>query len=261
MSRYTEEQQDNTEQSRCRKHFRQKKHGAAALAISAVALFVIPVLAWFYFQKSLQTVTKINEPNPLVIGAGDARDITQLELSNIDVSEGTYRDVVFCVYSSKEDIQYHLQLAHTTNIGFAYTIYPADKAGNADVSGQQNQASVDYLGKTYYFNPQAPVAGKYLNQAEGSSAYAEQTGQYHDKTYPISGGGEGSYSYVQKNAEPLYWKTDTPLSLLSQDDTGHFINYYVLRISWENTVQNNKETDMIYLMAEAATDLSSDTMP
>lgn len=65
-------------------------------------------------------------PNALLIGAGDAKPIQQLELSNIDVSGAQkYKDVVFCVYSTKPGLAYHLQLAHTTNIGFSYEI---DKA-------------------------------------------------------------------------------------------------------------------------------------
>ena len=255
MSRHAEEQQDNTEQSRCGKRFLQKRHGAAALAIAAVALFVIPVLAWFYFQKSLQTVTKINEPNPLKIGAGDAKDITQLELSNIDVSKSPHKEeVVFCVYSANPEIKYHLQLAHTTNIGFTYEIYPATKDGNDPTQSQ----SIEYLGQIYHFNSSTSVSGDYLNKDSTDSAIAKKEGDYHNKTYPLENG--NSYTNVQKNAEPLYWKTNNVLSLPdTSDDTGYYIDYFVLRISWNDTVQNNKETDMIYLMAEAATDLSSDT--
>lgn len=259
MSQHTEEQQDNTEQSRRRKRLLQKKHGAAALAIAAVALFVIPVLAWFYFQKSLLTVTKINEPNPLKIGAGDAKDITQLELSNIDVSESPHeKKVVFCVYSRNEGIQYNLQLAHTTNIGFTYEIYPATKGGSGTTQSQTGVESVEYLGQTYYYDPDTRVSGIYLNKDSPDSTIAMKDGEYHNKTYASDNG--NSYTNVQKNAEPLYWKTSEVLKLPVDTDNSYYINYFVLRISWGDTVQNNKETDMVYLMAEAAAGLSSDTM-
>ena len=34
-----------------------------------------------------------------------------------------------------------------------------------------------------------------------------------------------------------------------KDDTGYYVNYYILHISWDENVKNNKETDMIYIMA------------
>lgn len=245
MSYLSEEYQDNSDQCRGKKILHKKRHAVASVTIAAAALLTIPVLAWFYFQKSLQTVTKINAPNPLVIGAGNARDITELELSNIDVSEGKYRDVVFCVYSSEQNTSYHLQLAHTTNIGFTYTIFQASRK-NADAPD-----SVDYLDKTYYFDDESPLNGGYLNEDTENPGKALKSGGYHNTTYP--GTKTNAYSNVQINAEPLYWKTSSPVILAEKDDTEEFINYFVLRVAWGNTVQNNKETDMIYLMAEATT--------
>lgn len=223
-----------------------KKKAVAVIMITIAMVLVVPVLAWFYFQKSLQTVTKINEPLPLEIGAGDARDIAELELSNIDVTEGTYKDVVFCVYSS-QILSYDIQLAHTTNIGFTYTIYPAKKTDDGGTS------KVTYLGNDYYFDEEVPVEGSYLNKKDGSSKLASSDGTYHILTYKT---GESSYSNVQASAEPLYWKNIENLTLpdapSSIEGENIYIDYYVLRISWDSTVQNNKETDMIYLMAEAA---------
>ena len=84
------------------------------------------------------------------------------------------------------------------------------------------------------------LAGKYLNQ-DKVSKYA--TKAYHQMTY-------GSYAGVQASAEPLYWITDSQESLpTATDATGYYVNYYILHISWDETVQNNKETDMVYLMA------------
>ena len=33
---------------------------------------------------------------------------------------------------------------------------------------------------------------------------------------------------------------------------GYYINYYVLRVSWGESLVNNKETDMVYLMVETS---------
>lgn len=146
-----------------------------------------------------------------------------------------YKDVVFCVYSEKPSKSYYLQLAHTTNIGFKYEIYkasrPAADASAADV--------VSYLGKQY--KKENPLDGSYLNKKDESSGNA--TNKYHEITY-------GKYDKVQKSAEPLYWKTTSQETLpAKQDDTTYYVNYYILRILWDENVQNNKETDMIYLMA------------
>ena len=209
---------------------KRKKWAFFAVVAAALALLVVPVLAWLYMQRSMETITKVDMPYSLFIGAGDAKPIQQLELSDIDVSGGVgAKDVVFCVYGTKKEKRYYLQMAHTTNIGFNYEIYGA-QISDAGV--------IDYLGKKYQKN--GLLTGKYLNK--GSDNYA--TRDYHSTTYPST-----SYDHVQKAAEPLYWKTTNEEILPSKTDaTGYYVNYYVLHISWDKTVQNNKETDMIYLM-------------
>ena len=175
-------------------------------------------------------MTKINEPHMLSIKAGDMQDIEQLELGTIDVSgEQKYKDVVFCVYSDKE-AEYYLQLAHTTNIGFQYTIYEA--------SLDNEQGTIDYLGTKY--TKRETLAGSYLNK-ESKTRYA--TDAYHTQTY-------GSYDHVQISAEPLYWRSTSQETLPAESNSDKYcVNYYILNISWGKEVQNNKETDMIYIMA------------
>lgn len=236
MDQQTEKLQDSEKEASHKSWSARKKRAILAVIAAALALLVIPVFAWLYMQRSMETITKVNMPYALLIGAGDAKPIQQLELSNIDVS-GTqkYKDVVFCVYSEKQSKSYYLQLAHTTNIGFKYEIYkasrPAADASAADV--------VSYLGKQY--KKENPLDGSYLNKKDESSGNA--TNKYHEITY-------GKYDKVQKSAEPLYWKTTSQETLpAKQDDTTYYVNYYILRILWDENVQNNKETDMIYLMA------------
>ena len=217
----------------CMKHGRsrclaKRNERAVAVVVAALALLVVPVLAWLYMQRSMETITKINMPYSLFIGAGDAKPIQQLELSDIDVSGGAgAKDVVFCVYGTKKEKKYYLQMAHTTNIGFNYEIYGASRDEKGDIN---------YLGKQYKIGKN--LSGKYLNKNTNGHA----TDAYHETTYK-------KYENVQTAAEPLYWKTDDKEILpKEQDDTKYYVNYYVLRISWNATVQNNKETDMIYLM-------------
>lgn len=227
-------------------------HGMWRIQIVAALLCLVAVsatltFAWFHNQKSIQTVTMIHEPNALVIGAGDARSIRELELSNIDVSaDQKNKDVIFCVYS-ENNFPYNLQLAHTTNIGFNYTIYPATQGAI------EGKTILNYLEKKYSFDERTTLEGGYLNRQEGTKV-ASASGIYHDKTYARSDDLVNVYDNVQINAEPLYWKNSQPLQFPARADEGLgvYINYYVLRISWDENVVNNKETDMVYLMAEAA---------
>ena len=214
-----------------------KTWAVTAIAMALLALLIVPVFGWMYMERSMETMTKINIPYALKLGAGNTRPIQELELSNIDVSgEQKYKDIVFCVYSSQENREYDLQLAHTSNIGFTYNIYHAAKDENG---------SVNYLKENY--SQGAELIGSYLNKRDGSK-YA--TERFHEATY-------GSYSKVQISAEPLYWKT-TDKQILNEknsaitkiDEDKYYVDYYILRISWDDTVQNNKETDIIYIMAK-----------
>ena len=236
MKEQTEKQQDEGRQEKHRVWLTQKERVVISVILAFSALLVLPVFAWLYMHRSMETITKVNMPNALLIGAGDAKPIQQLELSNIDVSGAQkYKDVVFCVYSTKPGLDYHLQLAHTTNIGFSYEI---DKAS---IETKAVNGSIFYLGD--YYRKVDELAGKYLNK-ETESNYA--TKDYHEKTYE-------KYSNVQISAEPLYWKTTSqeklPDETQTPDKNGNYVNYYILHITWDETVQNNKETDMIYIMA------------
>ena len=51
----------------------------------------------------------------------------------------------------------------------------------------------------------------------------------------------------QKNAEALYWQSDT-LTVIDNKDP--FCDYFIIRVKWNKNVQNNKETDMVYLTVQ-----------
>lgn len=221
--------------------------------VIAVALLLLlslgsipPVLAWFSYQKSIQTVTLIRDPNALVIGAGNAQAIRELELGNIDVTvQPRYRDVVFCIYSRSSN-PYLLQFAHTTNIDFQYTIFPAQKGEGGGSS------RIDYLGNQYTFDTGKTLSGGYLNRNEGTGL-AFETGTYHEKTYATDDALGAAYIKVQSNAEPLYWRSADSIAFPAErNKEGYYINYYVLRVSWGESLVNNKETDMVYLMVETS---------
>lgn len=232
MSQPAEEQQEHRKQKKDWKQERRKRRAIWAVASAALVLLAVPVLAWLYMQRSMETITEIKKPEILSIKAGDMQDIEKLELGTIDVSgDQKSKDVVFCVYSAEAGKSYYLQLAHTTNIGFKYSIYKS--------SAPAEGGNITYLGKQYQQKEQ--LSGGYLNLADDGK---HATNAYHDTTYGAS------YNHVQQAAEPLYWKSYAKETLNTKDANGElYVNYYILRISWDKTVQNNKETDMIYLMA------------
>ena len=112
---------------------------------------------------------------------------------------------------TKKNANYILQLAHTTNLPLTYEIYTASEWA---------------VKKGLIKKPDAPEK------------------QYHEKTY-------GTYTNVQKNAEPLYWLSNRTANAT----TG--IDYYVLVVNWKSgtTAESviNKDTEMVYLSASLLT--------
>lgn len=94
------------------------------------------------------------------------------------------------------------------------------------------------VNKTFYYNIDGDkISGNYLNQ-NGSEILANST--LHEKSYD-------SYGNVQKNAEALYWQS-VDLSVTDTEDP--FCDYFIIRVKWNDKVQNNKETDMVYLTVQ-----------
>lgn len=112
---------------------------------------------------------------------------------------------------TKKNAQYQLQLAHTTNLPLTYEIYTASEWA---------------VKKDLIKKPDAPEK------------------PYHEETY-------GTYTNVQKNAEPLYWLAECTANAT----TG--IDYYVLVVNWKSgtTAESviNKDTEMVYLSASLLT--------
>lgn len=211
---------------------RQQKHQLIlALVMTALLAVVVGTLAWLNYDRSLQTITKVDMP-ALWLRGGYSEDTASIELGNIDVENAIReKDYVFSVVSTTTD-PYILQLAHTTNIPFIYTIYPATIS---EVAGSN---SVQY--GAYFYN---------YSTALESGGILPNT---HEKTY-------GDYSSVQRQAEPVYWQSEIQQVDLNQRDGKNFIRYYILRISWDENQKNNKETDMVYLTVGTANTASNTT--
>ena len=198
----------------------------------------------------------------------------------VDDQKYYYKDFVFCV-KGKSISSYDLQLAHTTNIAFKYEIYTAvpdnegdiiymPKDNNVENSQKYRLARIrtDASGEAVIINDEAvyddytiPLDGNYVNVTASGNRIIANNGTTLDLTSRSYDAGDG----FQKYANPAYWiKRDIKVHSIQKQDGG-FTHPYVLRISWimSNTsndnereedldiVQNNKETDMIYITAKA----------
>ena len=142
------------------------------------------------------------------------------------------------ITAGRADVQqYQIQLAHTTNIPFEYEIYRAKSVSETEKSEAVVYVS-DEENKTFYYKIDGnKISGHYLNQ-QGSEILADST--LHEKSYD-------SYGNVQKNSEALYWQSD---GLSVNDAENPFCDYFIIRVKWNKNVQNNKETDMVYLTVQ-----------
>lgn len=206
--------------------------------LALILTAAVTAFAWFTNERKLNTITKINSPVALTIGAGAKEDSSNIDMGGIDISDQSgKKSFVFCVYSDESVGKYKIQLAHTTNIAFTYTIYAANEG---ETALPDSVVYVDESDVSHYYTKSGLLSGGYLNMDENTGI---ANGTYHEKTY----GAYGS-EFVQKNAEPLYWQSSPAITPVSAGK--NFTDYYILEVSWDSDkVTNNKETDMVYLTA------------
>lgn len=243
-----------------------------AVLLTLAVFFVAPTFAWFSYQRQIATMAKINSPAKLTIKSGHNEDIIQFEISGINVENNNptrSEYFVFCVEG--EDIgTYNLQIAHTTNIPFTYTLYKAHESASGTVAYEGTDGTYHYdLAEQFYDNISYRARGVYggyindsgnVNRTIADSNYSEKS--YDSDDYSILGSG----THVQRYAEPLYWQTkesihsdwvdtnDIQYNEYGVDNPNNrFLNYYVLKVSWGTDSfpeGNDKETDLIYITAQ-----------
>ena len=203
----------------------QKLQLILALVATAVLVVMVGTQAWLSYMRRLETAATVDMPT-LILQGPYGSDTAPIELGDIDVTQESPRRYVFSVVSVDADY-YQLQLAHTTNIPFTYTIYKTglDKTGTYFASA---------AGHDYGYELSDYLPGNYLNM---ESEY-QANRILHEKTYETY-----STEYVQENAEPLYWQSKS----VEVEKHDYQRDYYILEISWEPGLKNNKETDMVYL--------------
>ncbi|SFW32788.1 hypothetical protein [Ruminococcus flavefaciens] len=220
--------------------------------------------AWFNRQHKIARMQEVVPPNTIFLSAAHRKAEINFQLGEVNTSAtASHKDYVFSV--SGAGVPYYLlELAHTTNNPFTYTIYPAtfsatQPAGTDGVDYVSFVAPADNTagspstitnigdvttGTTYYYTINGgPISGKFLNKASDSPFLANSSGKQHDITYNNT---TGHVDLVQKNAEPLYWKSKT---LTGNADA--FVHNYIIRIDWTGATldKKTKETDIIYLYA------------
>lgn len=248
----------------------QKVEFVLASLLTLALMVGIPVFAWFSSVNKMETMTKVKEPENLDIRAGHYHPIINFELSDINIEEmgknGTAEYRVFSVSAGDYKIPYILQLAHTTNIPFKYSIYKAtevDSEGTDTVAYKPIYKDPDddtTDGTTYYYKKGDEVTLTPLNVDSDNEEYygrglAKKGDTYYNKTYDSDGDAPEIY------AVPVYLQSDT----ITPSDKGEDAHdFFILEIEWDsetaatnfskwNKAENNKETDIIYISASRAT--------
>ena len=256
--------------------------GALAAAVTSYA--------WFNSQKKAAELYKISYPNSLYINAAHREDQFYFDLGEININdyiqtydgkwisdENTYTETtdksqalkitkkryVFSV-SGSNTTSYKLQLAHTTNNPFTYTIYNAAQyeledipeeasakdivkykchanshtenplvAVSDDIIDNNSTADMYYvIGSEVTFTP--------LNQGNDGLAIKNSQDEYYVSNYDDN-------TNVQKNAVPLYSQAICDANF---DSNKKFCNYYILEITWDESAISNKETDLVYFSVQ-----------
>ena len=170
------------------------------------------------FIKRIHSFTRSMKPDFWLMGEiihGDYRRWANPEMFDCVTNYQCYKGI----YSSHNDRNY-FEIAHSIE-------YQLGQYGNIDEDGTAH----------YYSKSGSAASGKYLNLGnDGKTA----NNSLHKESYH-------SYKNVQENAEPLYWQSN---EIQPENNSGQgFVDYYILEISWNDDVRNDKETDMVYLTA------------
>ncbi len=268
-----------------------------ALILTIVMCAAIPVYAWFTNQKKIAELAKIKAPDELYINAAHKEDIINLDMTSVDVTKKytttdngvltehdiTSQSFVFSV-SGEWVNSYTLQIEHTTNNPFKYTICEGEiyksiaemKVKHSDCEDRNDDGSLKYIeyratnvydtaemqkitnwgddgltietGQLYY----VWIGDEVKNKNNQTGRYLNQTGSGTDKRYANDTYLDKSYesgTKYQKYAKPLFWQLK---NIKASDTKAPFYNTYVIKIDWtgvDNITDYKKETDIFYISA------------
>lgn len=218
----------------------QKRQLILALVVTCLLAVALATLAWLNHVRSLQTATRVYVPTLWIdnVHGTNAMNLGEIDVQNAEwytAAGNPCRRYVFAVCSNSPDT-FRVQLAYTTNIGFEYKLYPAREGSSVDKDKSIPVTGSD--GNTYQYS--------YSSQLGGEAA------QNHNATY-----GNYDTKKVHPAAEPTYWVSGAQNLDPEKDghavryENGTYARYFVLEVSWDSALKNNKETDMVYLMAQS----------
>ena len=248
--------------------------------LTLVLLVEMPVLAWFANQRKIAELQMIKSPDLLYLTAANAEAVRHFEMGGINVEATqvvngietpvTHKLFPFCVAGDYVN-SFTLQLVHTSNNPFTYEIYEgaiytdmgeasatgkdyvpytvtADLTGLEGISGLSRTSITQ--GDELYIVKNQKLQGRYLNMSNNNRT---ATTKYLEECYGNNG---TNYQHYTAYELPLYWQCN---NIQSVDDPLHhgekFYKTFVLDVSWDpDTVSNDKETDIVYLMAYTGAD-------
>ena len=245
-----------------------------ASVLTLTAMVAAPVLAWFANQREVATMAKINSPAKLTIKSGHSEDIIQFKMTGIDVgNEGKAGEAYFVFGVEGEDISYYnLQIAHTTNLPFYYTLYKSyedDANGTVKYTDALSEDHMYVLAEEFVDDSskaERGIYGGYINDS-GNTDRLIADSNYTEKSYDSADYETyNDNTHIQYYAEPIYWQTKAAVNSTWVDTNGkqynaygandpdnRFLNYYVLKVNWRAGAfpnGNDKETDLIYITAQ-----------
>lgn len=246
----------------------QKIEIVIASVTTVLLMIAVPVYAWFSNTNKVETMTKVKEPANLDICAGDGDSVENFELSNIDLEDiqktGQPKCYVFGVVTGNLKTFYDIQIAHTTNIPFTYTLYRAEEATSSDANvviyEPLDGSKTKYYKRSVEEGKTAPVALP-LDDLNADTAnishYGRKLAKTDDRFYGLGYDDEDDDPEIY--AVPIY----SQVQELETYDADH--DFYILEIGWDqtnsgsgfskwNAAKNIKETDIIYITASRTTE-------
>lgn len=218
--------------------------------IACLSLLIGLAMAWYTDQYRLASIAKIHPLTYISILAPGDSVIQSIDLS-YDKSEVTNGHVTikrpFVVRSNGEKID--LCIAHTTNIsGLRIKLYEALDNGE---QGKAYLAGITEKGLPYYWNKKSEEdifqTGNYVNDKKDEVNGIADLDSAFNETFQLTN--SDVYKNVQKNARPLYWVKKEYAGSRRAGDTEYYYVNFILELSWAET---DKETDILYIIAETS---------
>ena len=224
----------------------------------AILGFIGGTLAWFRYLQQLNTVALVQIPSKITLSGANRSELQKisLELTPDDDITGEGKVTIRRVFCVESTADFWLEVIRTTNIkDMDIKIYPVktDASDKKDFIQDSGMVKGNDGAEIFYYisDKEKMLGGRYLNQSGQIAKQKDETGTQHQENYIDCFNGDE----VQKNAEPLYWRTSEKekfdLAEYSKEETSNdkikmHYRYYVLELSW-NT--KDQETDLVYLLA------------